>query len=72
MLLAIIFPWLSFLVRGHILRGILCLILQMTILGWIPAAMWACFTLNDDRNGKKIKSLEKKLNEQNKILNKHF
>ena len=44
----------------------------MTILGWIPAALWACFTLNDDRNGKKIKSLEKKLNEQNKILNKHF
>ena len=72
MLLAIIFPWLSFLIRGHMLRGILCLILQMTILGWIPAALWACFKLTDDRNGKKIRLLEKQISEQNKILRKDY
>lgn len=59
MLLAIIFPWISFLVRGHIFRGILCLILQITILGWIPAALWAGLTLSSDRNEKKLKELHK-------------
>lgn len=55
MLLAIIFPWLSFMFRGHIFKGILCLILQITLIGWLPAALWACFTLNGERSEKKLK-----------------
>lgn len=48
-LLAILLPWLSFLLRGKIFAGMLCLILQITVLGWLPAAIWAVVSLNNAR-----------------------
>ncbi|KPH13743.1 YqaE/Pmp3 family membrane protein [Chryseobacterium sp. ERMR1:04] len=61
MLLAILLPFLSFMVRGKILTGIICLILQITLIGWIPAAIWAVLSLNneraEDRNDKLIKAM---------------
>lgn len=48
-LIAIFLPWLSFILRGKILAGIICLILQITLIGWIPAAIWAVFSLSNGR-----------------------
>jgi len=60
-LLAIFIPWLSFLLRGKLLSGLLCLILQLTLIGWIPAAIWAVINLNnaraDKRNDKLIAAI---------------
>ena len=39
--LAIIFPWLYFVLKGKIVPAIICLVLQLTGIGWIPAAVWA-------------------------------
>lgn len=47
-LVALVLPWLALLVRGRILQGILCLLLQLTLLGWIPAAVWAVLVINND------------------------
>ena len=62
MLLAILLPFLSFMIRGKILTGILCLILQITLIGWLPAAIWAALSLNnaraDRRNEKLIKAVK--------------
>jgi len=52
-LLAIFIPWLSFLLRGKLLSGLLCLILQLTLIGWIPAAIWAVINLNNARTDKR-------------------
>lgn len=41
MLLALLLPGLSMLLAGHLFRGILCAFLQATIVGWLPAAVWA-------------------------------
>jgi TM2 domain-containing membrane protein YozV len=57
MLLAILLPFLSFIVRGKILTGILCFILQITLIGWIPAAIWAAMSLNNERAEKRNKKL---------------
>lgn len=61
MLLAILLPFLSFMVRGKILTGIICLILQITVIGWLPAAIWAALSLNsaraDRRNEKLIRTI---------------
>lgn len=61
MLLAILLPFLSFIVRGKILTGIICFLLQITILGWIPAAIWAALSLSnaraEKRNNKLIKAI---------------
>lgn len=61
MLLAIICPFLSFIFRGKLISGIVCLILQITLIGWLPAAIWAGMSLSntraDERNDKLIKAL---------------
>ncbi|QDH16680.1 YqaE/Pmp3 family membrane protein [Swingsia samuiensis] len=44
-LLAIILPWLLFFTIGRPFAGVLCLILQVTVIGWIPAAIWAVYAL---------------------------
>lgn len=57
MLIAILLPWLSFFLRGKILTGILCLLLQITLIGWLPAAIWAALSLNDSRENRRNKKL---------------
>ncbi len=48
MLFAILLPGLSMIFRGHILKGILCGILHVTLIGWIPAAFWAVASHTQD------------------------
>ncbi|WDF66707.1 YqaE/Pmp3 family membrane protein [Flavobacterium sp. KACC 22763] len=63
-LIAIFFPSLSFLLRGKLLTALLCLILQITLIGWIPAAIWAVVSLQnaraDRRAGKVIRAMKAK------------
>ncbi|MCD0472532.1 YqaE/Pmp3 family membrane protein [Flavobacterium sp. JAS] len=63
-LIAIFFPSLSFLLRGKLLTALLCLILQITLIGWIPAAIWAVLSLQnaraDRRNARLIKAVKVK------------
>jgi uncharacterized membrane protein YqaE (UPF0057 family) len=47
-IVAILLPWLALLLRGHIFQAALCLGLQLTLLGWIPAAIWAVMVVNND------------------------
>ncbi|MFP9100178.1 YqaE/Pmp3 family membrane protein [Flavobacterium sp. RHBU_24] len=44
--IAFFLPWLSLFLQGKILSGIICLILQITIIGWLPAFIWAVAALN--------------------------
>ncbi len=62
MLLAILLPFLSFIFRGKIISGIICLILQFTLIGWLPAAIWAVMSLNNDRADKRNEKLIKAIN----------
>ena len=34
-------PWLAMFLRGKVIQGIVCIILHLTIIGWIPATIWA-------------------------------
>jgi uncharacterized membrane protein YqaE (UPF0057 family) len=60
-LIAIFFPFASFLLRGRFLTSIICLILQITLIGWIPAALWAVISLQNSRADKRNKKLIKAL-----------
>jgi uncharacterized membrane protein YqaE (UPF0057 family) len=44
-LIALFFPWITFFTMGKIGQGILCLILQCTLIGWLPATIWAFVTI---------------------------
>ncbi len=54
LLLAIFLPFVTFFTIGRPLAGIFCLILQITLIGWIPAALWAIFALGQFKTDKKI------------------
>ena len=63
-LLAILLPWLSFLLGGKILAGLICLVLQLTLVGWLPAMIWALMSLSDARAEKRNKRLIVAMNKQ--------
>jgi hypothetical protein len=54
LLIALILPWLTFFTIGRPLAGIICLILQITVIGWLPAAIWAVYALSQFKTGRKI------------------
>ena len=45
-LIAVLLPPLAFFTMGMPLSGLFCLLLQVTLIGWLPAAVWACFAVS--------------------------
>ncbi|WP_395063845.1 YqaE/Pmp3 family membrane protein [Paraburkholderia silvatlantica] len=54
LLIALILPWLLFFTIGRPIAGVVCLILQITLIGWIPAAIWAVYSLSQYKTDRKI------------------
>lgn len=54
LLLAIFLPFVAFFTIGRPIAGVICLFLQITILGWLPAAIWAVYALSQYKTDKKI------------------
>ena len=54
LLISLIFPWLTFFTIGRPIAGVICLILQITLIGWIPATIWAVYALSQYKTDKKI------------------
>jgi uncharacterized membrane protein YqaE (UPF0057 family) len=54
LIIALLLPWLGFFTIGRPIAGIVCLILQLTLIGWIPAAIWAVYALSQYKTDKKI------------------
>ena len=50
-------------VRGKIITGNICFILLITILGWIPAAIWAALSLQNSRAEKRNEKLIRAMQE---------
>jgi hypothetical protein len=54
LLLALVLPWLQFFTISRPIAGIICLLLQLTVIGWVPAAIWSVYALSQYRTDKKI------------------
>jgi uncharacterized membrane protein YqaE (UPF0057 family) len=54
LLLAIFLPFAVFFTIGRPFAGIICLILQITLIGWIPAALWAVYALSQYKTDQRI------------------
>ena len=54
LILAIFLPFVVFFTIGKPIQGIICLILQLTVIGWIPAALWAVYALSQYNTDQKI------------------
>lgn len=54
LIIAILLPFFVFFTIGRPIAGIICLILQVTLIGWLPAAIWAVYALSQYNTDKKI------------------
>ena len=54
LLIALLLPWLSFFTIGRPVAGIVCLLLQITVIGWVPAAIWAVYALSGYETDRKL------------------
>ncbi len=58
-LLAILLPPVAIFIKGRPIQALLCFLLMITIIGWIPAAIWAVAVVNSADSDKRIKRLER-------------
>lgn len=62
LLIAIFLPWLGFFTIGRPFAGIICLILQLTLIGWIPAAIWSVYSLSQYTTDRKLADFRREQN----------
>ena len=55
LILALFLPWLQFFTIGKPISGIICLILQLPLIGWPVAAIWSVYALSQYKTDQKIK-----------------
>lgn len=55
LILAILLPFIVFFTIKKPISGIICLILQITLIGWVPAAIWAVYSTGQYKTDQKIK-----------------
>jgi len=63
-ILAILLPFLAVLLSGRIFAGILLLLLQLSVFGWIPAIVIALFIVNSSENKKLSKNMIKAIKDK--------
>jgi uncharacterized membrane protein YqaE (UPF0057 family) len=54
LIIAFLLPWLTFFTIGRPIAGIVCLVLQVTLIGWLPATIWAVYALSQYKTDQKI------------------
>jgi len=54
LLLALLLPWLQFFTIGRPFAGIICLLLQISLIGWLPATIWSVYALSQYKTDQKI------------------
>ncbi len=55
LVIAFLLPWMTFFTIGRPIAGILCLLLQVTLIGWLPATIWAVYALSQYKTDQKIR-----------------
>ena len=64
LILAIFLPFLQFFTINRPFQGVFCFLLQLTIIGWIPAVIWSVYALNQFKTDKKIQKAVKAQSEE--------
>ena len=54
---AVLLPWLALLLHKHVFKAAFCLGLQLTLLGWIPASIWAVLVIKKDRQDRQYNEM---------------
>ena len=62
-LLALLFPAFGFLAAGKWVQAIIALVLQLTLIGWLTATIWAFFVISSHHADKRTERLERAIRE---------
>ncbi len=62
-LLALLFPAFGFLAAVKWVQAIIALVLQLTLIGWLPATIWAFFVISSHHADKRTERLERAIRE---------
>jgi uncharacterized membrane protein YqaE (UPF0057 family) len=54
---AVLMPFLALLLDGRLFQAAFCLGLQLTLIGWIPAAIWAVITVNRSARDRRYREM---------------
>lgn len=54
LILALLMPFVVFFTIRRPIQGVFCLLLQITLIGWIPAAIWAVYALGQYKADRKL------------------
>jgi uncharacterized membrane protein YqaE (UPF0057 family) len=57
LLFAIFLPCVAFILIGRPFAALICFFLQITFWGWLPAALWAVFSVGQYKTDQKIEAL---------------
>ena len=60
LLIALLLPPVGFFTIRRPFQGIFCLILQLTVIGWPVAAIWAVYALSQYKTDRKIEEWERR------------
>jgi len=53
-ILALLLPWLAFFTIGRPIAGLICLVLQVTVIGWVPAAIWSAYAVGRHNSERRL------------------
>lgn len=53
-LIALLLPWVAFFAIGRPVAGFGCLLLQLTLIGWLPAVLWAMYAFSRHKTDRKL------------------
>jgi uncharacterized membrane protein YqaE (UPF0057 family) len=59
--IAVLMPFLALLLDGRVFQAAFCLGLQLTLIGWIPAAIWAVMMVNRTAQDRRYREMERRL-----------
>jgi uncharacterized membrane protein YqaE (UPF0057 family) len=57
LIIALLLPSLSFFTIGRPIAASISLILQLSLMGWVPATMWAVYTLTEHQTNQRIQNV---------------
>jgi hypothetical protein len=62
-LTAAFLPGIYFIIQRNLKAGAVCLVLQLSVIGWLPASLWASMNLEDNSRKKRIEKYLKDIHE---------
>ncbi len=57
-IIAILLPFILVFTIARPIAGIICAILQFTLIGWLPAALWAVYALSQYRLEERLRDID--------------